>query len=149
MLKKENKRTWEIVEVAQRGDTASRAFDISILTLIALNVVAVIIGSVRAVQTRFGTFLDAFELVSVLVFTIEYLVRLWSCTMDTRFRRPLIGRIRFALQGMSLIDLAAILPFYLPFLGVDLRYTCPYELHVRGVRGVVHDVPYDVPWMLR
>ena len=115
------KRTWEIVEAARAGDVASRTFDIAILALIFLNVIAVVLGSMRSVQERWGAFLDAFEVFSVAVFTAEYLARLWSCTVDPRFQGHIRGRIRHALQAMSIIDLVAILPFYLPFLGVDLR----------------------------
>jgi hypothetical protein len=43
-------RVWEIVEVAKPGDRASRAFDIFILTLIFLNVLAVIVGTVESVE---------------------------------------------------------------------------------------------------
>lgn len=115
------KRTWEIVEVARAGDKASRIFDITILALILLNVIAVIIGSVQLVQVRFGFFLEMFEVVSVIIFTIEYGARLWSCTVDSSLPGPITGRIRFALRAMSIIDLLAILPFYLPFIGADLR----------------------------
>jgi len=115
------KRTWEIVEAAKRGDTASRAFDITILTLIFLNVVAVIIGSVPSIQTRWGKILNLFEIVSVIVFTVEFIARLWSCTVDSRFSGSIRGRVRHAFRVMSIIDLLAILPFYLPFFGVDLR----------------------------
>jgi voltage-gated potassium channel len=115
------KRTWEIVEVAKSGDKASRIFDISILTLIFLNVVAVIIGSVSSIQERWGAFLTVFEIISIIVFTIEYLARLWSCTVDPQFGGFIRGRIRHALQVMSIVDLLAILPFYLPILGIDLR----------------------------
>jgi len=115
------RRTWEIVEAAKPGDTASRVFDVLILTLIFLNVIAVILGSIQSIQERWSAFLDAFETVSVLVFTIEYLSRLWSCTADPRFIGSIRGRLRFAVKAMAIIDLLAILPFYLPFLGIDLR----------------------------
>jgi voltage-gated potassium channel len=115
------KRTWEIVEAAGRNDSISRSFDIAILALIFLNVVAVIIGSVQSVEERWGTFLNAFEIISVGVFTVEYIARLWSCTADARFKGRIRGRVRLAFQAMSIIDLLAILPFYLPFLGIDLR----------------------------
>ena len=59
------KRTWEIVEAAKAGDTASRIFDIAILALIFLNVIAVIIGSIQSVQKRWGVFLNVFEAISV------------------------------------------------------------------------------------
>jgi len=115
------RRTWEIVEVAQAGDTASRSFDSTILTLIFLNVIAVIIGSVQSVRESWGVFLDGFEIISVAVFTAEYLLRLWACTANSRFRNPFFGRVRYAFMAMSIVDMLAILPFYLPFLGVDLR----------------------------
>lgn len=115
------RRTWEIVEVAKAGDTASRVFDIFILTLIFLNVLAVIIGSVQSIQERFKVFFNVFEVLSVIVFTIEYLVRLWSCTAHPRYIGRICDRLQFALRAMPIIDLLAILPFYLPFLGIDLR----------------------------
>jgi voltage-gated potassium channel len=114
-------RTWEIVETAKSGDTASRTFDFTILALIFLNVVAVITGSVQSIQERWGAFLNVFEAVSVVVFTLEYVARLWSCTTDPQFSGRIRGRVHLALRAMLIIDLLAILPFYLPFLGVDLR----------------------------
>lgn len=115
------RRTWEIVEAARVGDRASRIFDIVILTLIFLNVVAVIVDSVRPIRARWGEWLDVFELVSVIVFTVEYVARMWSCVVDSRFRGPVRGRLLFALRPMAMIDLAAIAPFFLPFFGFDLR----------------------------
>lgn len=115
------KRTWEVVEASKPGDTASRAFDIAILLLIFLNVIACIIGTVQSIQDRWGAFLDVFELISVLVFTVEYLLRLWSCTVDPQFSGSIRGRLRHAVRVMSVIDLLAIAPFYIPFLGIDLR----------------------------
>ncbi len=115
------KRTWEIVEVARSGDVISRVFDVGILVLIFLNVIAVIIGSVESVQAGWGTILNVFEIFSVAVFSVEYIARLWSCTISSEFPGPVRGRIRLAFRAMSLVDLLAILPFYLPFLGIDLR----------------------------
>lgn len=115
------KRTWEIVEVARPGDKTSRAFEIFILALIMLNVVAVIFGTVQSVHDRWSVLLNYFEIFPVIIFTLEYAARLWSCTVEPRFSGMIRGRIRLALSGMSIIDLLAILPFYLPMFGVDLR----------------------------
>ncbi len=114
-------RVWEIMEVARPGDRASSAFDFTILSLIILNVIAVIVGTIPSVYARWGLFLDGFEVVSVAIFTVEYVARIWSCTVDGRFSGILTGRVRFVLKPMSLVDVLAILPFYLPFLGIDLR----------------------------
>ncbi len=115
-------RTWEILEVACPGDGVSRAFDIFILCLISLNVLAVIFGTVDSVQERHGALLRWFEIVSVGIFTIEYAGRVWSCVTTREYAGAVRGRLRFATRGMSLIDLLAIAPFYLPFLGLDLRF---------------------------
>ncbi len=115
------KRIWEIVEVARPGDRASRVFDLTILSLIFLNVLATILGTVPEIHGRFGKVLDRFELLSVVVFTVEYITRLWSCRADERYDRIVVGRLRYATRGLLIIDLLAILPFYLPFVGIDLR----------------------------
>ncbi len=116
------KRVYEIVEVALADDRTSRVFDATILTLIALNVLTVALETVDAIGSRAGKLFDAFEVLSVTIFSIEYALRLWSCTSDPRFARPVVGRLRFALRPLVLIDLVAILPFYLAFLSVDLRF---------------------------
>lgn len=100
---------------------SGRGFGVWLIVLICLNVVAVILGTIEAVAQRIGPALAAFEVFSVVVFTIEYVLRLWSCTADPRFRHPFLGRVRYALTPMALVDLAAILPFYLP-VRADLRF---------------------------
>ncbi len=114
-------RTWEIVEAARPGDTVSRLFDLFIMALILINVVAVVFGTVEPLATEHERLFTLIEVVSVGIFTVEYLLRLWSATADPRFRGIVIGRARFAVRPLSVIDLLAIAPAYLPFLGLDLR----------------------------
>ncbi|MCP3869369.1 MAG: potassium channel family protein [Gammaproteobacteria bacterium] len=116
------RRIWEIIEPGWSGDATSRVFDIFLVSIILLNVIAVILGSVTSIQQQYGQALHVFEVVSVSVFTIEYIARIWSCTILERFQSPITGRIRFALRPLLIIDLLAILPFFLPFLGLDLRF---------------------------
>jgi voltage-gated potassium channel len=115
------RRTWEILQPAGDGDRASRAADLFILTLISLNAVAVVAGSVAGVRARAATALDLLEGVSVAIFSIEYLARAWSAPEDPRFRGAVAGRLRWSVTPLALIDLAAVLPFFLPMLGIDLR----------------------------
>ncbi len=116
-------RIFEILEVSRPGDFLSRFFDVFIISLIALNVIAVILETVESLSSHYGRFFNGFEVFSIAVFTAEYLLRIWSCTADKRFSHPLAGRIRFALTPMLVIDLSAILPFYVPMLiPIDLRF---------------------------
>lgn len=116
------KRVYEILDVAKRGDTVSQAFDIFILTLIGLNVIGLILGTVEGIHKLSPPFFLGFEVLSVIVFTGEYVLRLWSCVEDSRYASGVKGRLRFAVTPLALIDLMAILPFYLPFTGLDLRF---------------------------
>ncbi|MBF4482568.1 potassium channel family protein [Dehalococcoides mccartyi] len=94
-----------------------------IISLICLNVLAVILGSVDTIARDYHTLLHSFEIFSVTVFSLEYILRVWSCTVEPKYSHPFTGRIRFALSPLVLMDLLAILPFYLPFLiRVDLRF---------------------------
>jgi len=115
-------RIFEIVEVARDGDRASQIFDSVIMLFIALNVVGVILSSMEGVEELFGHLLHNFELVSVVVFGAEYLLRLWSCTTDPAYAHPIWGRLRMARRPLVVIDLLAVLPFLLGFLGLDLVF---------------------------
>jgi voltage-gated potassium channel len=117
------RRVYEILERGGPGDLASQVFDYFILSLIALNILALILETVEPLRQAHGTAFARFELVSIVVFTTEYLSRLWSCTSDPAYRHPLRGRLQFAATPMAAIDLAAILPFYVPMLiPLDLRF---------------------------
>jgi len=116
------RRVWELLEVARPGDKIGRAVDIFILSLIFANVIAVIVGTVKTVEARYGAVLDWFELVSIVVFTAEYLGRIWSCVTVQEFKGAVVGRLRFAFRPMPLLDLLAVAPFYLLFTGIDLRF---------------------------
>jgi voltage-gated potassium channel len=114
-------RAHEILAVAQNGDAASRLFDVCLLALITLNLLAVIAESVQSLQSAYATWFRAFEVFSVAAFTLEYLLRVWSCVEDPRYQAALKGRAHFAITPLAIVDLLAILPFYLAVISVDLR----------------------------
>ena len=72
-----------------------------------------------------------FEIFSVAVFTVEYGLRLWTCTENPRWRGagPLVARLRYAATPMAICDLLAVLPFYLAMLvAIDLRFLRVFRL---------------------
>ena len=115
------KRIYNLLAVSQKPGDASWYIDIFIIALIVLNVIALLLESVAPIQQRFGDEFYFFEIFSVIVFTIEYLLRLWTSTLRTGFQNSFKGRIKFIFTPLAIIDLLAILPFYLPFIGLDLR----------------------------
>ena len=116
------RRIHEILEPDRGGNLASKAADLFIMALILLNGAAVILESM-AEFSRYQKTFDRFEIFSVAVFTVEYLLRLWSCVAAEENPNPVRTRLRYVFSPMGLIDLAAILPFYLYFL-------IPYDLRV-------------------
>jgi len=117
------RRVYEIVEAHSGADRAGNIFKLGIMGLIVLSTISVVLETVPFLAQRYGVFFGWFERFSVAVFTAEYLARLWSCTADPALAHPVGGRLRMAARPLTLVDLAAILPFYMPFLfAVDLRF---------------------------
>ncbi len=117
------KRIYELIAEPPPGDKFARFVNGSILALIAINVVVGIIETVEPIEKAYTEFFYYFEFISVMIFSVEYVLRLWSCTVDERYRGFFSGRFRMAMTPMAIIDLLAVLPFYLAtFMAVDLRF---------------------------
>jgi len=118
------RRIYEILERGNPGDTASLAVDRLIVALIIVNLVAVALETVPELGSRYALLFDLIEIVSLVVFTVEYLLRLWVAVEHTPFQRhsPFAARLRYAISLPGLIDLIAVLPFWFGFfLPPDLR----------------------------
>ena len=119
------KRVYEVIEVGRGEDSTSKTVDLFLITLIILNVLAFLLETVPSIQAEYGDLLFAFNIISVIIFTVEYILRLWSCVEVPFLKRlaPTEARMRFAARPYMIIDLLAILPFYLAFLiPIDLRF---------------------------
>jgi len=116
------KRIWNDLEGAQAVSAAGHFFRIAIGVLILLNALVVMEETVPGMRTGIRDAFKIFDEFSIGVFTVEYLLRAWSCGADERFSHPVTGRLRFMATPLMLIDLLVILPFFLPFAHFDLRF---------------------------
>ena len=116
------KRIFTIIEKGTKDDILSRMFDWIIMTLIVFNVLAVVLESFNTLKTSFGASFRGFETFSVIIFTVEYVIRIWTADLKYPHKGKLLSRIAFIFSAMAIIDLLAILPFYIPLTTrVDLR----------------------------
>jgi voltage-gated potassium channel len=119
------RRIYEILSNPRPDDRLGRLINLALLLLIAANVAASILETDAELVRGASTFFESLESVSIIVFSTEYLLRLWSCTADPRFTGAVRGRIRMAFTPMALVDLVAIAPFYVELLlpgTLDLRF---------------------------
>ena len=103
--------------------------NISLMGLIFLNVLTVILETVPSLANTHSHLFKTFEVFSVLVFTIEYVLRVWVCDRNPRYV-GIKGRLNFVVSPLLIIDLLSILPFYLPML-------IPYDLRILRILRLV------------
>ncbi len=119
------RRLTRILQPSKGKDKVSTIVDLFLVFLILLNVMDVILESVKEFHEEYRVEMFWFEFFSITVFTIEYALRLWTCVdLDEQDPRPhWKQRLSYFCTPMALIDLLAILPFYLSlFVTLDLRF---------------------------
>ena len=110
------RRVLKTIDKAEETDSVSHYFDLFIMALIVLNVLAIMAETVEEYNEKYGEFFINFEIFSVVIFSIEYVIRIWTCTAIPKYSHPFWGRIKYMYSLGALVDLAAILPFYLPLV---------------------------------
>jgi voltage-gated potassium channel len=101
----------------------SRAINYFLILLIIGNAAAVLLESVNDIYQSYSVFFDLFEYFSILIFSIEYLLRFWSVAEKNPFHSAWNNRLNWVKSGAALIDLLAILPAYINFwVPIDLRF---------------------------
>jgi voltage-gated potassium channel len=109
------RRVFDVVEGVGQKAVLPQVFAASLVVLVLVNVVTSIFETVPSLLARHGELFWAVERFSLIVFTIEYLVRLWVCVEQPRYRgRPAWrARLAYVVTPGAIIDLIAVLPFFL------------------------------------
>jgi len=118
------RRLYEILEHGTIGDRTAVVVGRLIVTLIVVNLVAMTLDSVPALQAQYGPLFLAIEILSLVLFTIEYGLRVWVAAEHAPYRQASERRARwnFMSSPLGIIDLLAVLPFWFALvLPADLR----------------------------
>lgn len=123
------KRVFAIVDESGKGGVLNILFDYTIISIIILNLGIIFLETYPSYYTEHQGILDSIEVFTVIIFSVEYAMRMWTCTLYPKYRNPIRGRLRYACTFSMLIDFLAIFPFYYAlFLPLDPRIVKLFRL---------------------
>ncbi|MBO6066219.1 MAG: ion transporter, partial [Lachnospiraceae bacterium] len=114
-MEKTKKRIFHIIQIGTNDDFLSRAFDIFIVVMIFLNLFVTLFATFD-VADNYKAVINVIEWVTVIIFTIEYLLRLWTASYLFPKKSFWGAKLAFVVSFYGLIDLLSILPTYLPIV---------------------------------
>jgi voltage-gated potassium channel len=125
------RRIYLVLEQGPVGDRMGILVDRLLVALILVNLVAVALESVPAIGARYALGFDLIEFFSLVLFTVEYGLRLWVAAEHGPHRHlsATRARLKYALSPAGIIDLIAVLPFWFAFaLPDDLRLLLVFRI---------------------
>ena len=120
-----------LVFPSNRGGALHDLFDFFIAFWVVISVIAVVLESVKSISYILHLHFIVLDMVAVMIFTLEYCMRLYCCVEEPGYQRALAGRVKQAKTFSSVIDLLAIAPFFLEALLhhlLDLRFLRVFRL---------------------
>lgn len=112
-LQRIRKRIFEILQIGRKGDTPSIVFDAFITVVIIINLAAVIFSTYDS-SAPFKKIIDIIELVTVIIFTVEYILRLWTAVYLYPSKKSFVAALFFVFSLSGIVDLLTFFPYYLP-----------------------------------
>lgn len=108
------KRIFSIIQIGNKEDVPSTAFDYFIVVVIFLNLAATFMSTFDTLS-NFMPVISVVELITTIIFTIEYILRLWTADFLFPRNKMILSVLRFMVSFYGIIDLLTFLPYYLPF----------------------------------
>jgi voltage-gated potassium channel len=134
------RRVYQLLEQGPIGDNSSRLVSHLLMALIVINLISVTLESVPPLETRYQIIFGAIEGISLVIFTIEYLLRLWVAAEHAPYGHlsSYRTRLKFVLSPEGIVDLLAVMPFWVAlFVSADLRFITVFRF-VRFLKLVRH-----------
>jgi voltage-gated potassium channel len=122
------RRLYLTLEPTEKGGLTERIFELFLICIIILNILAIVLDSVQSIRVEYDTVFKQFEIFSLIFFTVEYILRIYSIVEKPKYSDPVKGRLKFARTPLAIVDLLSFLPFYLVFLPMDLRFLRIFRL---------------------
>ena len=114
-MEKRKKRIFHVIQIGTKDDFWSRAFDIFIVCVIFLNLFVTLFATFD-VSEKYHIFVQVIEWGTAILFTIEYLLRIWTAEYLYPKQKPIMAKLRFIGSFYGLVDLLTILPTFLPLV---------------------------------
>lgn len=115
-------RILKIINADSDNYLPSKIFDIIIMLLILESVISVILSTFSNIPIFILDLMNYLEILSIMIFTIEYILRIWTANLLYPEYGLFKSRLKYIFSFMAIIDLLAILPFWIPFITkIDLR----------------------------
>lgn len=105
------KRIFDIIQIGKKDDLTSRAFDIFIVLTIITNIAVLFLETFDELNAYAPLFKTA-ETVTVVIFCVEYLLRIWTAEYLYPGRGRLKAVFKFLVSFDGIVDLCTILPFF-------------------------------------
>jgi voltage-gated potassium channel len=130
-IKNWRRRVYQVLEQGPVGNHTSIVVDRFLVLLILVNLTAVALESIPSIEVLYRPIFTLIEYFSLVVFTVEYIARLWSAVehLPHRHLTPTRARLRYVLSAAGIVDLIAVLPFWFAFaLPNDLRVLLVFRI---------------------
>ena len=116
------RRLYLTLEPSERGGTIEKIFEIFLIAIIVANILAIVLETEVEFRQDYDQYFTILEVVSLIFFSLEYIARVYSIVENPKFSHPVKGRLRYLTTPLAVIDLLAVVPFYIKYSTVSLTF---------------------------
>lgn len=122
------RRLYVTLEADEKGGIVERIFEIVLILVIVANILAIVLDTEVDFRKEYSYYFDILEGFSLLFFTLEYIARIYSIVENPKYKDPIRGRLRYMITPLALVDLLAVVPFYIKYTTVSLTFLRIFRL---------------------